>query len=313
MARVFVYEHLTATTGNPDPAESLSREGRAMRDAVAADFRAVPGVTVVEFPAVNSDDRASEFERSVRSCDFALIVAPEFDAILETLVRRVEGLGVPLLGPSSEAVRLTADKLALFRHWKDRGIPTPETALTSEWPVGNRSVVIKPRYGCGSMGIRVDSRIRPTDNPADLAQSFVPGVAASVSFLIGPNGPVPLAPVFQHVSRTSNFRYTGGELPLPPALADRAGTLAGRAVEGVPGLRGYVGVDLVLGEDGSRDAAIELNPRLTTSYVGLRRLAESNLAELWLDVVRGSRPGPVRWKPGRVRFTPDGIVEYSVL
>ena len=53
-------------------------------------------------------------------------------------------------------------------------------------------------------------------------------------------------------------------------------TLARAAVRAIAGLRGYVGVDLVLGEDAVR--CIEINPRLTTSYIALRRVARLNLA-----------------------------------
>ncbi len=75
-------------------------------------------------------------------------------------------------------------------------------------------------------------------------------------------GPVALQPTFQLLSDDGRFKYEGGELPIPPTLAERAVSLASRAVECVPGLLGYVGVDLDLGEaeDGSRDYAIEINP-----------------------------------------------------
>jgi predicted ATP-grasp superfamily ATP-dependent carboligase len=81
----------------------------------------------------------------------------------------------------------------------------------------------------------------------------------------------------------------------------------------VPGLLGYVGVDLVLGDaaDGSQDYAIEINPRLTTSYVGLRQLAEFNLAEAMLVAAAGKLEQPLRWKPGHVRFSSDGSTSFE--
>jgi predicted ATP-grasp superfamily ATP-dependent carboligase len=68
---------------------------------------------------------------------------------------------------------------------------------------------------------------------------------------------------------------------------------------------------LVLGDadDGSRDYAIEINPRLTTSYIGLRALAEFNIAEAMLKIAQGEEVGERKWKPGRVRFGPDGTVK----
>ena len=143
-----------------------------------------------------------------------------------------------------------------------------------------------------------------------ILQEFVGGRAASVAFLCGPAGNVPLVPVFQLLSDDGRFKFLGGELPIPSDLAERAVKLAKRAVDCVPGLLGYVGVDLVLGDaaDGKRDFAIEINPRLTTSYVGLRALAEFNIAEAMLQAAAGKLAEPLKWKPGRVRFTPEGSV-----
>jgi predicted ATP-grasp superfamily ATP-dependent carboligase len=82
------------------------------------------------------------------------------------------------------------------------------------------------------------------------------------------------------------------------------------AVRAVPGLLGYVGVDVVLGEaaDGGGDAVIEINPRLTTSYVGLRRLARFNLAEAVLAVVAGKALPGLDWRKGPIRFLADGTL-----
>jgi tyramine---L-glutamate ligase len=144
-----------------------------------------------------------------------------------------------------------------------------------------------------------------------ILQEFVPGRAASVAFLCGPAGNVPLAPVYQLLSEDGRFKYLGGELPIPGEMADRAVKLAQRAVDCVPGLLGYVGVDLVLGDaaDGSRDYAIEINPRLTTSYVGLRALADFNIAVAMLRAANGPRLEPPRWRRGQIRFGPEGAVE----
>ncbi|MEY4189658.1 MAG: hypothetical protein RIR17_394, partial [Planctomycetota bacterium] len=49
----------------------------------------------------------------------------------------------------------------------------------------------------------------------------------------------------------------------------------------------WVGVDLILGhnENGEEDYVLEINPRLTTSYLGARKgLPNNNLAKLWLNM-----------------------------
>ena len=55
--------------------------------------------------------------------------------------------------------------------------------------------------------------------------------------------------------------------------------------------------------------AIEINPRLTTSYVGLRALADFNIAEAMLRAANGQPFEALKWKPGRVRFGPEGNVQ----
>lgn len=118
-----------------------------------------------------------------------------------------------------------------------------------------------------------------------------------------------LLPAAQRLSDDGRFRYRGGELPLAPPLGDRAVVLAERAIGCVPGLRGYVGVDVVLGE---QDVAVEINPRLTTSYVGLRALAGFNLAAAVLAAANGEPLPPLSWRVGQVCFSPDGQVRPKI-
>ena len=78
------------------------------------------------------------------------------------------------------------------------------------------------------------------------------------------------------------------------------------------GAVGYLGVDLVLGADaaGSGDRVIEINPRLTTSYVGLRESLDGNLAAAMLAVAQGE--APVLATTGRgVAFTADGGIRWA--
>ena len=79
-------------------------------------------------------------------------------------------------------------------------------------------------------------------------------------------------------------------------------------ISSVAGLRGYVGVDLVLGDQG--DWVIEINPRLTTSYIGLRTLTNDNLAVAMLRIALGQPPGNLTWRKARVRFHADGRTEH---
>jgi predicted ATP-grasp superfamily ATP-dependent carboligase len=264
------------------------------------------------------------FEECLHACDAVWLIAPEFQHILADLADRVEMAGKRLLGPSSSAIRMTTDKRALAKCWIEAGVSTPSTIPFNDWRNRNYPVVIKPIDGCGSTAttlVRNESEIARafaragTDGYAPdrlIVQPFIPGCPASVAFLIGPRDVIPIVPTVQHVSPDSHFAYEGGELPLPPTLAGRATRLARQAIEYVPGLFGYVGVDLILGErnDGSDDYAIEINPRLTTSYVGVRALADFNLAATVVALALEKPVPVVRWKAGHIRFRPDGMASF---
>jgi hypothetical protein len=319
--RVFIYEFLTARglgAAPADPLHPLYREGRAMRDAVAADFAALPGCEVVTLDGVAESDEPTAFAARAAAADWTLVVAPESDHVLHTRCRWVRDAGGRLLGPDLPAVELTSDKLTLAAHWRDHGVPTPATTDREPTRCEHFPVVWKPRDGCGStatylLNDALDvARARAVVAAGEYAgpmilQEYVAGTPASVAFLCGPGGHHPLLPTAQHLSADGRLRYLGGSLPLPPALADRALPLASRALACVPGLRGYVGVDLILGDE--KDVAVEINPRLTTSYVGLRAAAGFNLAGAMIAAAAGSPLPLFRWGTRPTHFTAGGQIE----
>ncbi len=319
---VFVYEFTCAT----DTAPSLQAEGWAMLSAVVDDLARIEGVRVATLLAESfvsatkidaeivrsNNEEESNFRRLASHADATLVIAPEFDRILEDRCRWTIEAGGTWLGCPLETIRLTSDKLALFQQFKEHHVPTPETILLSKLSVAEVAfpIIIKRRDGAGSLSMQV---IRDTVELSDLAaqdgylaQPFVAGLPCSLSFLVGPRQTVPLVPSLQRLG--DDLSYHGGEISLPPDLATRVTRLAEQAVCSVEGLGGYVGVDLVLGVDG-HDYAIEINPRLTTSYVGLRKLARTNLAEAMLKILSGKPVESLPWLSDRVRFFPDGRTE----
>jgi predicted ATP-grasp superfamily ATP-dependent carboligase len=336
--QVFVYEYNCSRC----PDSALRTEGWAMLRALLEDFSRVPHVETSTLlhesctqalpPRVHRfvtpANEAEAFHALARAADYTLVIAPEFDGILLARCRWVLDAGSRLLGPSPPAVELTGDKLALGRHFQDCGVPTPASYPADPEPVLSSDVfplVWKPRHGAGSQAtflVRGMAELRQSADRARkegwegeaLLQRYTPGLAASVAFLIGPRRKAVLAPAAQRLSEDGRFHYLGGVVPLSEDLALRALFLAERAVAAVPGLHGYVGVDLVLGRavDGRQDVVIEINPRPTTSYVGLRALARENIAECMLALAEGQEVARLRWYPGTVQFRPDGSVRSSL-
>jgi predicted ATP-grasp superfamily ATP-dependent carboligase len=121
-------------------------------------------------------------------------------------------------------------------------------------------------------------------------------------------------PCRQRLSDDGSFIYLGGSLPLPAALEARAIRLAEHVSAALPPWRGYLGIDLVLGRDrsGADDCVIEVNPRLTTSYVGLRAAYASNLALAMLDIAEG-RSYVLQPRGVQVHFAASGEVAIESL
>jgi len=264
---------------------------------------------------------ASLYRSRSSEADFTLVIAPEFNDLLYNRCRWTEEVGGRLLGPSAAAVRVAGDKLRLAERFQQHGIPTPVTRLVTDSGPLAFPQVCKPRHGAGSQAVTLvhneyemcDAlRSATTMGIRDdfIVQPYVRGTAASVSLLLGHEQCLVLPAATQEFYDRGRFLYRGGTVPLADGLNERAQRLARRAVEVVDGLRGYVGVDLVLGpaDDGSQDVAIEINPRLTTSYVGLRALARFNLAEAMLALALDQPLPEMAWHAGSVRFQAHGDV-----
>jgi tyramine---L-glutamate ligase len=322
--KIAVLEHFTAQSGLATRDDRIA-EGRAIRDAVVADLLRLPGAEVVVV------ERRRDLRAALRAVDAALVVAPEESGILEGLCRQVERSGRTLLGPSSGAVRLLADKLRTTRVLAAAGVPTPRTRVLS-WVAARRELrdmtapfVLKPRDGCGGQGVvlvrharEIDAALvvvrRETRRDDVLAQEYVSGSSVSVSHIVSART-LALGLNRQRLRRGRTLAYLGGETFWPHARAREAVAAARAAVlalvGSVSGVRGYLGVDLVIGRSGP--VVIEVNPRLTTSYVGLRLSMRENLASLIVDAVAG-RALPARIIPlGRCRFRSDGATEIVAM
>lgn len=335
--RIFLYEWATGGGLVEEPGTlpaSLVREGTAMLGAVAADFVRLPGcqVTVLRDPRVLQlalpgcelvdvicrYSHAEEFDRLSAETDATLLIAPEFDHILLDAAERVVAAGGRLLSPTPEFIRIAANKHDTCQRLAAASVPVPTgCVLEPDEPLPQHfayPAVLKPLDGAGSQDTYIVNS--PHDSPRAYAwprrlERYIPGTAVSVSMLCGPAGRVALPASTQRISDDGRLRYLGGELPLSTGLAQRATGLAERALDALPPATGYVGVDLVLGREptGSQDAVIEVNPRLTTSYVGLRCASRTNLADAMLQAARGELPR-TEFTDRRLEFDPQGNVSY---
>ncbi len=331
----------------PDAAEyrhPLLAEGQCMVEAVSEDLARVPDVQLVQLRdarcngptaagqvvAIRSarEERAQLAHWSARA-DGTLLIAPEHGDRLFERCQIVQNSGGRLISPDAAFVKLTGDKDATATQLATANIPTPHAiqlasphhpqtpapAHTPTYPA-----VIKPANGVGSLDT---FRLDGPDQWPDLAKQlnkrpwtrwrlepFQTGTPVSVAALCGPRGLVLLPPCLQRISREGRLRYLGGQYPLDANLVARACSLARETLAALPRACGYVGIDMILSDDlaAQQDVVLDVNPRLTTSYVGLRRASASNLAAAMLAIGHG-RSHPLFFRPDQVKFNCQGRVE----
>jgi len=284
-----------------------------MRRALAAEFAGIRGTpirVVVTLDARLPEDpgpwlvaRISEGEHVpqvrelARAADFTVLVAPETRGILACLTRDLQAMGARVLGSSAEAVELAGDKVRLAARLDALGIDTPPVRTIipglglpddAQYPA-----VLKPVDGAGSVDTfyLADADSLPEaarTMPSALLQRYVPGVPMSGSFLVGEGLRAWL--IGMGIQRTAirdgRFVYRGGTMP---AYRHRALPQIQPAVQAVAGLRGFVGVDFIWDPERGHATILEINPRPTTSCVGLCRLLPPGLlARAWLGACEPS-------------------------
>ncbi|MHB1556762.1 MAG: ATP-grasp domain-containing protein [Isosphaeraceae bacterium] len=299
-------------------------EGQAMRRAIAGEFAALdggrsrvivtldarldddPGPWEVHRIGGSHQDRLRGLVQMAREADFTVLVAPETMHILRDLTSMIENAGGRLLGSSPEAVELAGDKLRLAGWLAERGIDTPpcrrvrpSLGLPSD---ADYPAVLKPSDGAGAVDTFLVAS--PEELPREarardgaILQPYLRGRPMSASFVVDRRGePWLVAIGVQHVAiNQGRFAYQGGQLPVATPVDE--GPIRA-AVASVLGLQGFVGVDFLWDDESRRTIVLEINPRPTTSVVGLVNiLPPGHLAAAWIGAFDDETAG-ARWLPG---------------
>ena len=240
--------------------------------------------------------------------DAVYVIAPETGQTLQSLVELVEHSEKASLNCDANAIANVADKAVLYETSKKNGLPTPNTARFNvdgdleevKQAIRNKfsyPAVFKPVDGvsCGGLSIvkedsqvpKAISKIRSESAGRHfVVQEFVEGESASVSLICTGRKASAVSLNWQNVkvaAPQASSSYEGGAVPFDHSLKEAAFKVAEKVVESFSGLRGYVGVDLVLAK--GKPFVVDVNPRLTTSYVGLNRVAAFNIAEAMVNAV----------------------------
>jgi len=293
MMKVLLAEYTIAH----DP--SLSGEGAAMLSILKASFERC-GYDVV---TPGDGNFADEISQIAPTCDMGLVIAP--DHLLSKYTFLLEQ-ATHNLGCGFMTIALCANKVQTKKILLDNGVAAP--ALN---PSGKR--VIKPVKGCGSYGVRLAMDI---PQEGEFAEEFIDGEHYSVSLVINRvigdacayysgNPPVILAVNRQDIRIDDHgvFSYHGGETPVHPAREEEIIAAAVKATN-LLGCQGHCGVDVVVSD---KVYVVDVNPRITTSLVGITACMQEEIADILVTASKGQGPKEVHLTGG-ARFDTHGKV-----
>ena len=287
---------------------ALLGEGRLMRDALVAALREIDGVSVTfatsRFEAPDhtlAHCRPDEGEsipafvaRVAREHDHVWAIAPECDGLLLQLH---DAVGEERwLGCTAEAIRIASSKRASCERLAACGMATTEALDPANGAVpADGQWVVKPDDGAGGLDTFVfdsygaacaEYEARLASGCKPVLQTWVEGEPLSLS-LIGGEEDVQLVSINrQRIDRVERrapgahgcaIEFGGvlvDQIVLGSARGQTLASLAHGVAAAIPGLRGFVGIDLVWHRERG-PVIVEVNPRLTVAYAGLVALSAS--------------------------------------
>ncbi len=281
--------HVTLADCSAAPADTLRQaladEGSA--DARLRSQRARAGQDPLDFLA----EQAAQH-------DHAWVVAPETAGLLQQCQAAVGE--ARWLGSDAQALRIAASKTQTLARLAARGVTTP---LAFTGPGQAQRWVVKPDDGAGAVDTRVfddlpaaraEAQRRQDADETVTLQPWVEGKAMSLSMMCGRRGrgSLPQAELLSlnrqriHVAADGQVRFDGvhriSTAPADPRWPQLQ-ALADTVLQTLPGLRGFVGIDLVWHAQRG-PVVIEVNARVSCAYVGLSVALGRNLAALTLGL-----------------------------
>lgn len=312
---------------------SLLREGLLMRDALFSDFNRLNDIEIVttydarldssQLTAFNHSchqaiciddtfDAMPVWQELIKSCDAALIVAPETNGVLAALMHMVEVAGIKNLGCLSPVVKITSNKYDTYQLLKHANILSIATYTVHDFLqtddedqslVFSHGAVVKPIDGAGCEDtlyfddvsalrawLQVASHDQSRRQDQFIIQPYQTGMPASISMLCK-NGVAWLLSCNQQTIEIHHhsvkghpafIHYKGSQVNALTIHENAFAALAHKIAAVLPGLNGYVGVDVIVNNNDVY--VIEINPRITTSYIGLCKSLGVNPAGILLDL-----------------------------
>jgi len=303
--KILVFEYITGGGLNKQELpDSLAKEGRMMLQALLDNLSLLSNIKVellldwrffgkLDTHMMNvflihpHHDFSTQYKQLAQTCDAVWPIAPESDGILQNLCKIAEQYGCKLLTSSSSAVAITANKLTTYQILHQNHIATVPTQLfnpSMSYP--DDLWMLKPIDGVGCADSFLCSGQNGFKQLAEqvdyIIQPHIEGKKTSLSCLFKEGKVWLLSANLQHFTIANN-QYHLAAVTVNCANTESYQSLASDIGRTFPDLWGYVGIDLI--ETPEQILVLEINPRLTSSFVGIRAALGLNVAELVLSLI----------------------------
>lgn len=327
LQKILVFEFITGGGFSQQQLpESLAKEGLLMLQALVDELSSVSGVqlTIVLDQRIEGfiQPKASTVVKiSNKQCIYQLLadliedsdsvwpIAPEMHGELQKITRRVEQKSKRLLNSSSQAITICSDKLTTIQYLNKYSIATVDSVQLDEFRQQfEMPWVIKPKDGVGCLNSHLVFNqqdfvhiSRQLESKSDyLIQPYIKGDSLSLSCLFIGNKAWLICCNRQLVS------IVNGKFELKRCIVNIATEnhynyqqLINQIAHAISGLYGYAGIDIIQPEQ-TQAMVLEINPRLTTSYVGINQATGFNVAKA---VVEMSEVDPIIEKTANKQIT----------
>jgi predicted ATP-grasp superfamily ATP-dependent carboligase len=182
-------------------------------------------------------------------------------------------------------------------YWK-RAIENLHEKWQAEDPLTPLKLIIKPLVGVDCENIVLIENIEDLTLDLDkifvpgsrvLVQEYIEGEDVSVSLISDGSKAIPISLNKQYIELNDDDAvYLGGKLPYESKFKEELFDISKKAVEAIDGIKGFVGVDLIINAD-EKDVysvyLLEINSRFTTPFVGLRKVSNFNICKTIVDLI----------------------------
>ncbi len=254
---------------------------------------------VGESSLVYSTEFIESLEKVSRNFDYIVLIAPPL-ALIEA--SKIVG-NDKLLGPAHEIIRTFSLKDLGYSVLRKIAVKVPRYAVfpnNKDIKLIKLPVVVKPVDSAGSLGTFLVNEIQDLKRFIKLSlkfsevgkviiQEYIEGIHGSISVITDGNDIFLLTNNVQIIEfdEKGKIAYRGGVVFLRnPELHEKSMKLAEKIIRSVKGFRGYFGIDVVW--NSWEPYVVEVNPRITTSFVGLAKILGKDLGCLMLKSVNSN-------------------------